>query len=143
MIPFRMASFPLILLCVSTPLQLLAEAPSSLDEWVAQIQADRTQAEALVDQGNLRAAADLLAASWRGLPPAYPELADTATASMQLLLFTMEYLMDEPTVSLFVAESLQNGDSDKFIVPNHRVLCRKLCPTIPPLLPPGWLHTLR
>jgi len=115
MIPFRMASFPLILLCVST--QLLAEAPSSLDEWVAQMQADRTQAEALVDQGNLRAAADLLAASWRGLPPAYPELADTATASMQLLLFIMEYLMDEPTVSLFVAESLnpQPGDSDKFI----------------------------
>ena len=36
---------------------------------------------------------------------------------MQLLLFIMEYLMDEPTVSLFVAESLnpQPGDSDKFI----------------------------
>ena len=97
--------------------QLVAEAPSTVDEWVTQVQADRLLAEALVEQGNLRAAADLLATSWRSLPPAYPQLADTATASMQLLLFIMEYLMDEPTVSQFVAESLnpQTGDSDKFI----------------------------
>ncbi len=101
----------------SIPLLCLAEAPTSLDGWVAQIQADRVQAETLVEQGNLRAAADLLAASWRSLPAAYPQLADTAAASVQLLIFIMEYLMDEPGVAQFVAETLNPhpGDSDKFI----------------------------
>jgi len=94
-----------------------AEAPESLEQWVAQVQAHRMEAEILIEQGNLRSAADLLAASWRDLPEAWPELADTATASMQLLLFIMEYLMDETTVSQFVRESLnpEASDSDKFI----------------------------
>ena len=70
-------------------------------DWPNYIVSERLAAEALVEQGELTQGASRVMASLRAIPQNDPALADAAWASVQLLVYTMEYLMDDATLQAF------------------------------------------
>ena len=92
-------------------------------DWVASIEAEREAAYQEIISGNLADGANALVQSLRNLPATQPELIDDAYGSVQLLLYTMEYLMDETARNQFVTEALNPADDplDRFIVSAYNV----------------------
>jgi len=101
----------------------LPQQRSAPPEWIAQIESERDAAYSEITAGNLTAGSLALVQSLRALPVDHPELIDTAYGSVQLLLYTMEYLMDEPTRTQFVEQSLdpEHNPIDRFIVSGYNI----------------------
>ena len=106
-----------VFLCI-TALSLRAQEDNGRENnEISTLQREREVAEDLLAQGQLTDAANVLLASLKAAPPDQDELIDTGYRSIQLLLFTMEYLMDDNVLTAFSANSLNTGENevDKFI----------------------------
>ncbi|MCC6793598.1 MAG: hypothetical protein IT366_00660 [Candidatus Hydrogenedentes bacterium] len=99
------------------------EPGSDPTNWVAAIEAEREAAYQEITSGNLAEGARALVQSLHNLPATQPDLIDDAYGSVQLLLYTMEYLMDESLRNQFVTGSLSPADDplDQFIVSAYNV----------------------
>jgi hypothetical protein len=96
-----------------TTLILALSAFTRADEvdWNAYLAAERVAANATIESGELTAGAARVMASLRAVPQDAPQYADTAWTSLQLLVFTMEYLMDDATLTAFLTQNLHANDT--------------------------------
>ncbi|HRI86662.1 MAG TPA: hypothetical protein PK869_00275 [Candidatus Hydrogenedentes bacterium] len=105
----------------ATPTQV--KQGMTIQDWITQIESERDAAYNQLTAGDLSDGAASLTNSLRNLPAEHPELMDTAYGSLQLLLYTMEYLMDETVRTQFVQQHLEpeQNDIDKFIIAAYNI----------------------